>query len=294
MASDRAPESKNVCVVGAGMSGLAAARELRREGHAVTVMEQSGDVGGQWAYDPRVDGGDPLGARAPVRVHGSLYASVRLLGPREAMGFSDFQFVAADVVVYCTGYVYSFPFLDTGGAVTVEDNRVGPLFEHTFPPALAPSLSFLGVPMRIFVPWFLEAQARWTARVLSGRTALPPEDDMLRAVREDYRAREMAGLPARYSHDIGLFKPSEIGRGFVRKYTDLPDMEDWKMELFLAAFGNMNDDRETFQDRDNYSESVREGFQRWLASAGAQYQAAIDAAGGGDAAHCRLHLTSEP
>ncbi|PUZ68810.1 hypothetical protein GQ55_2G058400 [Panicum hallii var. hallii] len=476
MASDGAPEST---------------KKLRREGHAVTVMEQGGDVGGQWVYDPRADGDDPLGARAPVRVHGSMYASVRLLSPRECMGFSDFQFVprpgrdarrfpghrevrcylrdfcaafgladtirlntrvvrvamappppppreargggtcsdvkwqvrsvhvgpdggeegspteevfdavvvanghysqprlpsiegmevwrrrqlhshsyrvpdpyrdevqtteqaastqvvvivgcgdsgldialdllgvarevhlaaksmelattpavskllakhanlhlhphvarlcadgrvafadgscvAADAVVYCTGYVYSFPFLDTGGAVTVKDNRVAPLFEHTFPPSLAPSLSFVGVPMRVFVPWFLEAQARWIARVLAGRAALPPEEDMLRAVREDYRAREMAGLPARYSHDIGLFKSSEI-RGFVRKYTDLPDMEDWKMELFLTAFGNMNDDRDTFQDRDDYGVNVREGFQRWLASAGAQYQAAIDAA----------------
>ena len=84
---------KKVCVVGAGMSGLAAARELRREGLAVTVMEQRGDVGGQWHYDPRTDGDDPLGATAPVKVHSSMYASVRLISPRECMGFSDFQFV---------------------------------------------------------------------------------------------------------------------------------------------------------------------------------------------------------
>ena len=47
VAADGKPvlHSKKVCVVGAGMAGLAAARELRREGHAVTVMEQSGDVG---------------------------------------------------------------------------------------------------------------------------------------------------------------------------------------------------------------------------------------------------------
>jgi cation diffusion facilitator CzcD-associated flavoprotein CzcO len=82
-----------VCVVGAGMSGLAAARELRREGLAVTVMEQRGDVGGQWLYDPRADDGDPLGAAAPVKVHSSVHASVRLISPRECMGFSDFQFV---------------------------------------------------------------------------------------------------------------------------------------------------------------------------------------------------------
>ena len=30
-------------------------------------------------------------------------------------------------------YDYSFPFLDTGGLVTVDDNRISPLFEHTFP-----------------------------------------------------------------------------------------------------------------------------------------------------------------
>jgi cation diffusion facilitator CzcD-associated flavoprotein CzcO len=84
---------KKVCVVGAGMSGLAAARELRREGLGVTVMEQCGDVGGQWLYDPRIDGDDLLGAKAPVKVHSSVYASVRLVSPRECMGFSDFQFV---------------------------------------------------------------------------------------------------------------------------------------------------------------------------------------------------------
>ncbi|KAL6647211.1 hypothetical protein ACP70R_014648 [Stipagrostis hirtigluma subsp. patula] len=39
--------SKKVCVVGAGVSGLASAREPRYEGHDVTVMEQSGGVGGQ-------------------------------------------------------------------------------------------------------------------------------------------------------------------------------------------------------------------------------------------------------
>ncbi|TVU40261.1 hypothetical protein EJB05_13714, partial [Eragrostis curvula] len=85
---------KKVCVVGAGMAGLTVARELRREGHAVTVMEQRGDVGGQWLYDPRTDEADPLGAAAaPVKVHSSMYASVRLLSPREGMGVSDFQFL---------------------------------------------------------------------------------------------------------------------------------------------------------------------------------------------------------
>ena len=85
-----ASSSKKVCVVGAGVSGLVSARELRREGHDVTVMEQSGGVGGQWLYDPRTDATDPLGVAG---AQSSIYASLRLNTPRESMGFSDFPFV---------------------------------------------------------------------------------------------------------------------------------------------------------------------------------------------------------
>lgn len=46
-------------------------------------------------------------------------------------------------------YSYTFPFLDTKGIVVVDDDRVGPLYEHTFPPSLAPSLSFVGIPRKV-------------------------------------------------------------------------------------------------------------------------------------------------
>jgi cation diffusion facilitator CzcD-associated flavoprotein CzcO len=85
-------QSKKVCIIGAGMAGLAAVYELRREGHDVTVLEQSGDICGQWLYDLRSDGADPLGTTTPVRVHISIYASLRLISPRQTTGFTDFQF----------------------------------------------------------------------------------------------------------------------------------------------------------------------------------------------------------
>lgn len=49
-------------------------------------------------------------------------------------------------------YKYYFPFLDTKGEVTVDDNRVGPLYKHVFPPALAPGLSFIGLPWQVNNP----------------------------------------------------------------------------------------------------------------------------------------------
>lgn len=49
-------------------------------------------------------------------------------------------------------YKFHFPFLETNGEVTVDDNRVGPLYKHVFPPALAPGLSFVGLPWKVCVP----------------------------------------------------------------------------------------------------------------------------------------------
>ncbi|KAJ1287384.1 hypothetical protein BS78_02G006200 [Paspalum vaginatum] len=451
--------SKKVCVVGAGISGLASARELRREGHVVTVMEQSGGVGGQWLYDPSPEGEDPLGTAG---VHSSMYSSVRLISPRELTGFSDFPFyprsdgggdprrypghaeflryirdfcdafglmdavrlntrvlhvaavappidgclrwvvrcaqeeaggdgggeavteevfdavvvavgqssqprlpaikgmdrwkrrqlhshsyrvpddsfhgevvvvvgfresgkdialelakvarevhvsvksmeaiapgtikalsrhhdhlrlhlqierlcedgqvvfadgtcVVADSIIYCTGYDYSFPFLDTGGLLTVDDNRVGPLFEHTFPPALAPSLSFVGLPRLVLAPRFYEVQARWVAQVLSGRRSLPSPEEMMRSVEEYNAARETAGVPKRLSHHI--FFDMDYCDEFGEKHCGFPRLEEWRKELLRAALARFRDgDTESFRDNYQDSDIVREGLRSegWL------------------------------
>jgi len=86
-------QSKNVCVIGAGPSGLVAARELQKEGHKVVVLEQNHDVGGQWLYEANVQGEDALGRKPFLKVHSSIYESLRLTSPREIMGFSDFPFL---------------------------------------------------------------------------------------------------------------------------------------------------------------------------------------------------------
>ncbi|CAI0395088.1 unnamed protein product [Linum tenue] len=120
--------------------------------------------------------------------------------------FVDGSFVVADAILYCTGYKYSFPFLDTKGLVTVDDNRVGPLYHHTFPPLLAPSLSFVGIPRKIIAFPFFESQGKWVAQVLSGKRKLPSPDDMMRSVQEFYRQREADGIPRHETHDIIQFE----------------------------------------------------------------------------------------
>ena len=82
-----------MCVIGAGPSGLVAARELRKEGHTAVVLEQNHDVGGQWLYEPNVESEDPLGKKKFLNVHSSIYDSLRIASPREIMGYTDFPFL---------------------------------------------------------------------------------------------------------------------------------------------------------------------------------------------------------
>ena len=89
----------NVAIIGAGASGLSAAKELRREGHKVVVFERQGQTGGAWVYDPTVEA-DSEPSRTRSIVHSSIYASLRTNLPRELMGFRDYPFVY-------TGQAYS-------------------------------------------------------------------------------------------------------------------------------------------------------------------------------------------
>ena len=80
-------------VIGAGAAGLVTARELKKEGHNVTVFEQAAKLGGTWVYSEHMEADDVLGLKEERRrAHSSLYASLRTNLPREVMGYSDFPF----------------------------------------------------------------------------------------------------------------------------------------------------------------------------------------------------------
>ncbi|CAL5201842.1 unnamed protein product [Lathyrus oleraceus] len=444
MVSETTNQSKNVCVIGAGPSGLVAARELRKEGHKAIVLEQNHDIGGQWLYDDQnVEGEDPLGRNPLLKLHSSVYSSLRVASPREVMGFTDFPFLIkkgrdmrrfpshvevlmylkdfcewfglremirfntrvehvgmldengvcrndlkwivrskeknsdkaleevfdavvvatghysqpklpsikgmdtwkrkqmhshiyrtpepfhnevvvlvgnsfsgqdiaielvgvakeihissrslssiteglskviskhdtlhlhpqietleedgrvifkdgswlkADSILYCTGYSYSFPFLDTKGMVVVDDDRVGPLYEHTFPPSLAPSLSFIGIPKKILGFPFFESQAMWVAQLLSGKKALPSWDEMMKSIKEFYHSREVACIP---THDIADFE-------YCDKYGEnvgLPPLQEWRKVLCIKSIINSIVNLETYRDSWDDDELLQEALK---------------------------------
>ncbi|KAK8565913.1 hypothetical protein V6N13_020987 [Hibiscus sabdariffa] len=115
--------------------------------------------------------------------------------------FRDGSIVFPDIILHCTGYKFHFPFLLSNGIITVDDNRVGPLYKHVFPPSLAPCLSFVGIPYMGFCV-VLELQAKWVAKVLCGKLKLPTQEEMAYSVEQFYCQMEKRGWPKRFTHNL--------------------------------------------------------------------------------------------
>ena len=154
----------------------------------------------------------------------------------------SFQIPTNSQDLFFSSYKYHFPFLNTNGIVTVDDNRVGPLYQHIFPPVLAPWLSFVGLPWKVYIlfkfiqpcfyipekePCFdertilvvvinvciwlvqvpapfplFEFQCKWIAGVLSSRLALPSPEEMMAEVEAFYSKLKASGVPKRYTHNV--------------------------------------------------------------------------------------------
>ncbi|KNA15835.1 hypothetical protein SOVF_094680 [Spinacia oleracea] len=189
------------------------------------------------------------------------------------VSFQDGSVVLAHVILHCTGYKQQFPFLHTNGAVSVDDNRVGPLYKHVFPPALAPGLSFVGVPAFVIAFFLFELQSKWIAGVLSGRISLPSEEKMTEDVEAFYSELEAEGVPKRYTHRIHdikrLFGPFEH-EDWLAAETGCPPAEEWRKGMFygtiLRAFKS-----ETYRDvldDDDLVLQAHQDFVQYLSAQG--------------------------
>jgi len=62
---------------------------------------------------------------------------------------------------------------------------VRPLYLHMFPPTVAPSLAFIGLPWRCTKMPQFKLQGQLLARLLSGRATLPSLEDMQQVLAAD-------------------------------------------------------------------------------------------------------------
>lgn len=95
-----------------------------------------------------------------------------------------------DLVVFATGYTFSFPFLNTN-VIPVSQNKTS-LYKYVFPTGLdRPTLAVIGLvqPLGAIMP-ISEMQARWATRVFKGCIKLPSMDSMLKDIK--WKEQQMA------------------------------------------------------------------------------------------------------
>jgi Flavin-binding monooxygenase-like len=114
--------------------------------------------------------------------HGDITAKPnidRFAGGR-TVRFADGSEEEIDLVVYCTGYEMSFPFLDEK-IFAARDNRM-PLYRRVVS-VENPGLYFVGFiqPLGPIMP-IAEAQSEWIADLLRGKAALPPTSEMRKEI----------------------------------------------------------------------------------------------------------------
>jgi len=210
---------KKIVLWGAAASGSDIAREIQgvaREvhwcGHALQGNRQS----------------DSLLHKASVRTHGDPLG----FDPQGRLVFKDEPAMdAIDIFMFCTGYDYQFPFLDTN-TINVTDNRVHPLYQDLISPTY-PNLVFIGLPYLVVPFPLFEIQARWFSRLLAGQFKIPDTAGMTDAIERHAQSLRAAGIKVRHWHKLAE-KQTPYFNLLAAQCSD-PPLPDWFGPLTEAA-----------------------------------------------------------
>ncbi|XP_076056876.1 uncharacterized protein LOC143034552 isoform X2 [Oratosquilla oratoria] len=115
---------------------------------------------------------------------------------------ADGQKYNADAIVYCTGYEYTFPFLDESCGITVKKNQVMPLYKHLIN-TVHPSMAFIGIPFQICPFPMFDIQVSVFCKVICDEIQLPSRDEMEADTKEELENKLDRGILPRHFHKMG-------------------------------------------------------------------------------------------
>ncbi|XP_065225542.1 uncharacterized protein LOC135849177 [Planococcus citri] len=99
--------------------------------------------------------------------------------------FKDGSEVSADTIIYCTGYLIKYPFLDEKCKIKVENNVIKPLYKRMINIEY-PTMGFIGA-LRDSPNFDLfDLQARCFLNILKGVAVLPSTQDMLSETEREF------------------------------------------------------------------------------------------------------------
>ncbi|KAL0869187.1 hypothetical protein ABMA27_007470 [Loxostege sticticalis] len=169
--------------------------------------------------------------------------------------FQDGSFEDVDNVIFCTGYGFTYPFLDKGVGVEASGKFVLPLYQHTVN-IRHPTMAFVGVAKQIFM-CVREAQADYVAALAASRFQLPSQETMMKAW---MRALDLKGRRLLDVNTIGTemdtyFADISKEAGIYRRPPVLANIREFNARNGLTDLINFRDF--DFQLIDDYN------FKRW-------------------------------
>uniref|UniRef100_A0A8C9WK47 Flavin-containing monooxygenase n=1 Tax=Scleropages formosus TaxID=113540 RepID=A0A8C9WK47_SCLFO len=137
-------------------------------------------------------GNTPIKCLFPTGVHQAPPIS-KVLENGE-LQFLDGSLAHPQVLLFCTGYKFNYPFLDTNIlGLQIQDHWISPLYKFLVPPAF-PSLFIVGI-CKIICPFpHFDCQVRFALAVLDGTITLPSQADMEEQIERETEERIKEGL----------------------------------------------------------------------------------------------------
>ncbi|XP_031633746.1 dimethylaniline monooxygenase [N-oxide-forming] 3-like [Contarinia nasturtii] len=206
-------ENESILVIGKGPSGYDIVEQLKKVGisvvhssyQSISLVEKI--LGTAIAFCEPKDFHDECEKPDcnPVAESGKVR---RFMGKNQV----EFQYgpcLNFSMVIYATGYKFSYPFLDKSVGIRVKDNYIEPLYMHILN-IQHPSMAFIGVAYGGISFKMYELQSRFALKFITGTKPLPSQKEMLD-----------------YSKNISLkVKPHLLGRGAEDYYSSLEAVAD--------------------------------------------------------------------
>jgi hypothetical protein len=152
-----------------------------------------------------------------------------------------------NVVMYCTGFEYSVPFLqnvEDAPKVAPGGGALLPIYKHLFPVPrqLANKLSFVGLPWKVIPFPQMQLQTRLVARILSGRVELPSQEEMERD------QVNPSSPDVKYTHRMAGDVQWEYNAWLVKACGDVEAWPTERVEMYEACGRNRRENLETYRD----------------------------------------------
>ncbi|XP_050521460.1 uncharacterized protein LOC126894462 [Daktulosphaira vitifoliae] len=162
--------------------------------------------------------------------------------------FVDGSFETADVIIFCTGYKFNYPFLTPECGIHVENNHIQPLFKHIVN-IEHPTMCLLGIPIKTAPFPLYDLQARFAKKVLSGAKTLPSKEDMLEDTRKDVEARLASGARQNDLHDLAIKSKDHFDD--LANFADIEPIPTVVLRIFCEAIMRVRNDYFNFR-KDHY------------------------------------------